>query len=92
MSEVEKNRIVQILYKKFTFEQIIAMARNADSSLLDFSQLNISSSIVDDDQESNQVDARNFVSVRVFSNKFKDDIKHNSLEKHALLGDKKLAP
>jgi len=40
----------------------------------------------------NQVDYKNYIAFRIFSNKFKDDIQHTSIQKHALLGDRMLVP
>ena len=39
-----------------------------------------------------QREDRNFLSLRVFSNKFQDEIKHTTIEKHALEGTRVLAP
>jgi len=48
--------------------------------------------LTDDVRNANQVDEQNYIAFRVFSNKFKDDIQHTSIQKHALLGDRVLVP
>ena len=50
------------------------------------------STIVQDYKNQGQKDERNFISVRVFSKKFKDDISHFSLQRQALSGNMPLCP
>ena len=88
-SEVRSSAAMKSLAKRYSFEQLLPKISSGDSmgdSANDFGEL---ARLM---KNRNQRDERNFVSCRVFSGKFKDEIKHTSLEKHALLGAKPLTP
>ena len=87
-SEVKRNTSIRDLAKRYSYEQILPKI-SASSDGKGESPFDELARLM---KNRNQRDERNFVSCRVFSEKFKDEIRHTSLEKHALLGDRALAP
>ena len=87
-SEVKRNSTMRQLAKRHSIENLLPKISSGElmKDMNDFSEL---AKLM---KNRNQKDKRNFVSCRVFSEKFKDEIRHTSLEKHALLGDRSLTP